>query len=112
MLNREIAAWIACVMLATSSNGVSAHQSGHGNHESILKSPIADVRNNFWFDYLTDVREAEHELEKDLARASDEEDRRDAMEEFQSEIADANKDYRKEMQERGYRVGRVTVGRF
>ena len=89
---------------------ISAHQSGYGSHEKILTQPIANVENNYWFDYLTDIREAEHELKKDLARATDEEDRREAHEEYRAEIADANKDYRKEMRERGYRVGRVTVG--
>ncbi len=87
-----------------------ADPSNSGAHPEILTHPIADVQNNYWFDYLSDIREAEHELKKDLARATDEEDRRDAMEEYRNEIADANKDYRKEMREKGYRVGRVTVG--
>ncbi|MEP2103696.1 MAG: hypothetical protein ABJP02_16315 [Parasphingorhabdus sp.] len=90
--------------------GAAAHSSHRGAHEKILTHPIADVQNNYWFDYVSDIREAEHELKKDLARATDDEDRADAMEEYRNEIADANKDYKKEMREKGYRVGRVTVG--
>ncbi|QJB70387.1 hypothetical protein [Parasphingorhabdus halotolerans] len=97
-------------LIAVPVSEASAHRSKHGNHEPILTQPIANVENNYWFDYLSDIREAEHELTKDLRRATDEEDRRDAYEEYRNEIADANKDYRKEMRERGYRVGRVTVG--
>ncbi len=77
-----------------------AHEANDFDHEPILQRPIADVKNNYWYDYLSDIREADHELRKDLARATDAEDR-----------ADARKDYAKEMRERGYRVGRVTVGK-
>lgn len=87
-----------------------AHPADGKGHAPILTRPISDVPDNYWYDYLTDIREAEHELEKDLRRATDEEDRRDAFEEYRAEIADANKDYKKEMRERGYLVGRVTVG--
>ena len=52
---------------------------------------------------------AKRELRNDLEGASDEEDRRDAWEEYRQEIADAKADYRKEMRERGYSVGRVIV---
>lgn len=88
----------------------SAHPSRNIDHQRILAHPIGDVKNNYWYDYLSDVREAEHELNKDLRRATDEEDRRDALTEYRTEIADANKDYKQEMREKGYRVGRVTVG--
>lgn len=71
--------------------------------------PTDGAPDNYWYDHLSDIREAEHGLEKDLHRATDEEDRRDAVEEYRTEIADANKDYKKKMRERGYRVGRVTV---
>lgn len=97
-------------MIILPAASLSAHSSHRGTHEQILTQPIAGVENNYWFDYVTDIREAEHELKKDLARATDDEDRRDAMEEYRNEIADANKDYKKEMKEKGYNVGRVTVG--
>ncbi len=87
-----------------------AHPSHDVDHEPIRTQPIGNVRNNFWFDYISDVQEAEHELRKDLRRATDDEDRNDARSEYRAEIADANKDYVKEMRERGYRVGRVTIG--
>ena len=55
-----------------------AHSANDFHHPAILKQPIAGVKNNFWYDYLSDIREAEHELRKDLARATDAEDRADA----------------------------------
>lgn len=90
--------------------GVAAHPPDYRAQAEILTRPIADVENDYWFDYLTDISEAEHELSKDLARATDNEDREDAVEEYHTEIADANRDYKKEMVEKGYNVGRVTVG--
>ncbi|MEH6756004.1 MAG: hypothetical protein V7676_00670 [Parasphingorhabdus sp.] len=98
-------------MMILPAVGAAAHPSHGGAQQEILRQPIGNVENNYWFDYLTDIQEAEHELKKDLARATDDEDRRDAKEEYRNEIADANKDYKKEMKEKGYNVGRVTVGR-
>lgn len=102
---------ISAVLMATPIASVAAHPGNDVKHEPILTRPIADIKNNYWYDYLADIREAEHELRKDLARATDAEDRADARAEYRAEIADANKDYTKEMRERGYRVRRVTVGR-
>ncbi|MEP2735880.1 MAG: hypothetical protein ABJP34_06240 [Erythrobacter sp.] len=70
------------------------------------RAPIApnNDHNKWWLDYRTDISEAERELASDLRRATDQEDRRDAYEEYHNEIRDARKDYRKEMVERGYRV--------
>lgn len=76
----------------------------------IRSEPIAGVYNKPWYAYLADVREAEQELGSDLRHASDAEDQRDAWEEYHNELVDADKDYVKEMRERGYRAGRVTVG--
>ena len=66
-------------------------------------SPNNDT-NKWWIDYKTDISEARRELRSDLRRATDAEDRRDAYDEYHNEIADAKKDYAKEMRERGYRV--------
>lgn len=68
--------------------------------------PIApnNDSNKWWLNYKTDISEAKRELASDLRRATDEEDRRDAHEEYRREILDARYDYRKEMRERGYRV--------
>ncbi len=60
--------------------------------------------NKWWLDYRTDISEAKRELASDLRRATDEEDRRDAYEEYRQELRDARHDYRKEMAERGYHV--------
>lgn len=84
---------------------------GPGSHARIMKAPYAGVRNNYWYDYQSDVLEAENELRKDLRRAKTAQDRREAWAEYNGEIKDARKDYAKEMVERGYiRRGRVTVG--
>lgn len=76
----------------------------------IRSEPIAGLYNKPWYAYLADVREAEQELGSDLRQATDAEDQRDAWEEYHHELVDADKDYVKEMRERGYRAGRVTVG--
>ncbi|MEM9501046.1 MAG: hypothetical protein AAF941_04295 [Pseudomonadota bacterium] len=70
------------------------------------RAPIApnNDTNSWWLDFKTDISEAKRELRSDLRRATDEEDRRDAYAEYRREIADARYDYRKEMNERGYRV--------
>lgn len=76
----------------------------------VRETPIAGLFNAPWFNYLADLSEAEKELGNDLEGASDDEDRRDAWEEYRTELIDADKDYVQEMRERGYRAGRVTVG--
>ena len=80
---------------------LSAHD-GPEAHNDILTSPIAGKRNNYWFDYKSDIEEAESELESDLRRAKTAQDERKARSEFRRELADARKDYTKEMRERGY----------
>lgn len=76
----------------------------------IRTSPIAGVVNKSWYNYRADILEAEKELTSDLRHASDREDRWDAWDEWQNEVADADKDYVKEMRKKGYRSGRVTIG--
>ena len=76
----------------------------------IRTSPIAGVVNQQWYNYKADVLEAEKELRSDLRHATDREDRWDAWDEWSTEVADADKDYTKEMRKKGYRTGRVTVG--
>ena len=80
------------------------------NGIEIRKEPVAGLYNAPWFNYLTDIYEAKKELGNDLEGASDDEDRRDAWEEYRGELIDADKDYVQEMRERGFRAGRVTVG--
>jgi len=81
----------------------------HGEEERIITSPIAGIENSLWFDYRINVTEAHKELSSDLRRASDFEDERDAWEEYGDELAGERKHYVKEMAERGYRQGRVTI---
>ncbi|PZQ21684.1 MAG: hypothetical protein DI569_11100 [Sphingopyxis macrogoltabida] len=76
----------------------------------IRTAPIAGIRNQYWYNYRTDILEAEKELTSDLRRASDREDRWDAWDEWANEVVDADRDYVKEMRKKGYRTGRVTVG--
>lgn len=75
----------------------------------VLTRPIAGVTNDYWFDYETDIAEARQEFSKDMAHATDTEDRRDAWEEYRAEMADARRDYAREMREKGYRVGDVRL---
>jgi hypothetical protein len=83
---------------------------GPEHHADIMTQPIAGVRNNFWYDYKSDVEEAESELASDLRRADTAQDRREAWAEYKQELRDARKDYRKEMIERGYvKRGEVTL---
>jgi hypothetical protein len=83
---------------------------GPEHHADIMTQPIAGVRNNFWYDYKSDVEEAESELTSDLRRADTAQDRREAWAEYKQELRDARKDYRKEMVERGYvKRGEVTL---
>jgi hypothetical protein len=101
------------VVLATGwAIRANAHPGPHA-HSKILTSPMAGVRNNYWYDYRSDVEEAENELRKDLRRAKTAQDKREAWAEYERELVDARKDYRKEMVERGYILrprGEVIVG--
>lgn len=79
-------------------------------HASVIRSePVQGVYNQSWYNYVADINEADKELTSDLKRATDREDRADAWEEYEVELADADKDYVKEMRQRGYKVARVTV---
>ena len=84
-------------------------QSARAEEELILKTPIAGIENNLWFDYRIDITEAQKELRSDLNRASDLEDMRDAWEEYGDELRKERIHYIEEMAERGYRYGTVTV---
>jgi len=75
----------------------------------VRAEPVQGVLNQSWYNYVADINEAEKELTSDLKRATDREDRADAWEEYEVELADADKDYVKEMRKRGYKVARVTM---
>ncbi len=89
------------MMLIATPSAVSAHP-GSQSHASMLQAPIAGERNNYWYDYRSDLEEAEIELRKDLKRAKTAQDRREAHNEYDRELIDARKDYTQEMRERGY----------
>jgi hypothetical protein len=97
------------LMIGATATSLSAHP-GSGSHAPVLDAPIAGERNNYWYDYRSDLEEAEIELRKDLRRAKTAQDRREAYNEYDRELIDARKDYRQEMRERGYlRRGNVEV---
>ena len=101
---------ILVLSLAAMAVPAAAH-AGNEEHPAIRSEPIAGVYNRFWYNYLSDVLEADKELKSDLRRATDEEDKRDAWKEYENELIDADKDYVEEMRDRNYRVGRVTIGK-
>jgi len=76
----------------------------------IIRSPIAGIQNSHWFDYRTNVNETKKELASDLRRASDTEDKRDAWDEYGSELRHERGNYVKAMAKKGYRAPRVYVG--
>lgn len=75
----------------------------------IFAEPIGGLRNRLWFDYRTNVGEAQKELASDLRHSHDTEDLRDAWEEYRGELRHERKHYVEKMAERGYRIGSVTV---
>jgi hypothetical protein len=106
------AAGLAIVVAAGFAIKANAHP-GPERHIHVLQAPLAGIRNNYWYDYRSDVEEAENELRKDLRRAKSEQDRREAFAEYNQELRDARKDYTKEMVEKGYITrsrGEVIVG--
>ena len=102
---------IGAVLVVVSTYPALAHP-GSATHVHIMKKPFAGVYNNYWYDYRSDVEEAENELRKDLRRAKTAQDRREAWAEYNQELRDARKDYAKEMRERGFAIprGDVIVG--
>jgi hypothetical protein len=105
-------AGLAIIFAAGWAIKASAHP-GTEQHVHILTAPLAGIRNNYWYDYRSDVEEAENELRKDLRRADTAQDRREAWAEYNRELRDARKDYTKEMVEKGYIArprGEVVVG--
>ena len=76
----------------------------------IIRSPIGGIQNSRWFDYRTNVNETRKELASDLRHSSDIEDRRDAWEEYGTELRHERRTYVKAMAKKGYRAPRVYVG--
>jgi len=106
---RNISLVLGLALAAAITSPVLAH-ANKDSHAVVRSEPISGGYNKFWYNYLADVLEADKELKSDLRRATDAEDQRDALAEYEHELVDADKDYVKEMRERHYVVGRVTVG--
>jgi hypothetical protein len=97
------------IMVSGTAATLSAHP-GPQSHAHKLDAPIAGLHNNYWYDYRSDLEEAEIELRKDLRRAKTAQDRREAYNEYNRELIDARRDYAQEMREKGYlRRGNVEV---
>jgi hypothetical protein len=112
LIRTALAGALPVVMLALPAAAMAGHvrPAGDGHAAPVVRSePVQNIYNQPWYNYVADIQEAEKELTSDLKRASDREDRADAWEEYDVELADADKDYVKEMRERGYRVGRVSI---
>lgn len=102
-----VAGAIPLAMMAMTAAATPPRDSGQA--PVIRTEPVQGVYNQSWYNYVADINEAEKELTSDLKRATDREDRADALEEYDVELADADKDYVKEMRKRGYKVARVSV---
>lgn len=76
----------------------------------IIRSPIAGIENSNWFDYRANVGETKKELSSDLRQAGDTEDRREAWDEYGSELRHERSNYVKAMAKKGYRAPEVYVG--
>ena len=103
---------LAALLAAGWAIKANAHP-GSEQHVHVLTAPLAGIRNNYWYDYRSDIEEADNELRKDLRRAKTKQDKREAWAEYNQELRDARKDYTKEMVERGYILrprGEVIVG--
>lgn len=82
----------------------------HREEARILRSPIGGIQNSRWFDYRTNVNETRKELASDLRHASDTEDKRDAWDEYGSELRHERITYVEHMAKKGYRTPEVYVG--
>ncbi|MCE7795114.1 hypothetical protein LWE61_00935 [Sphingobium sufflavum] len=107
---------IALLCIASAGSAVATVQMldeerlARSEESRIIAAPIAGITNHFWYDYRTNVGEAQKELSSDLRHATDTEDRRDAWEEYRHELVHERGHYVKEMAERGHRYGLAIVG--
>ena len=110
MLKIALAANVA-IAGATAHAAIIVHeeQMARLEEQQIIQAPIAGIKNHFWFDYRSNIGEAQKELASDLRGVSDSEDLRDAKDEYRSELSGERRHYIKEMREWGYRYGTVTV---
>ena len=107
----RITALIASLAIIGATASPALAHNGTEHHVEVREEPIAGQYNKFWYNYLADLLEADKELKSDLRRATDEEDTRDAWEEYRNELVDADSDYVEEMRDRNFRAARVSVGK-
>lgn len=104
---------IATLGTAAATAGAPAmlyeEQLAHQQEAMIIQSPIAGIKNHYWFDYQINVIEAKKELSSDLGRATDTEDVRDAWDEYAHELGHERNTYVKKMAKKGYLYGTVTI---
>jgi hypothetical protein len=100
---------LSALGLAAAANAAILYEEQMAREEEkrILTAPIAGIMNSRWFDYRSDVLEAQKELHSDLRRVSDLEDRRDAWEEYAHELKHERLEYVEYMARKGYRQGYV-----
>ena len=106
---------LAIALTATAASAVvtpTLYEEARARQEErlVIAQPIAGVENHLWFDYRINVEEARKELSSDLRHSTDTEDLRDAWDEYRVELSHERRHYIKEMGQRGYRYGIVTVG--
>jgi hypothetical protein len=108
-----IRAAIAALVMVPAGAAIAAqpmlYEESIARHEEklIIASPIGGVENSKWFDYRSNVGEAQKELASDLRRSTDLEDTRDAWSEYAHELKDGRHDYIKAMARKGYRIPEI-----
>jgi len=100
---------VSATAAVTSQSGLYEETLARQEERLIIQTPIAGIKNHFWFDYRSNVGEAQKELSSDLRRVSDTEDLRDAWDEYRHELSHERHHYVKEMAQRGYRQGIVEI---
>ncbi len=99
---------LALPVAATAVQPMMYEQKVARHEESlVIQNPIGGVQNSKWYDYRINVNESRKELASDLRHASDIEDRRDAWEEYGTELHQERGKYVKYMSKHGYRVPQV-----
>ena len=105
----KISMILGLALAGAATTPAMAHTDG-ASHVVVRTEPVAGVYNKYWYNYRINVLEADKELKSDLRRATDQEDTRDAWEEYEHELVDADQKYVKKMRKLNYQVGRVTIG--
>lgn len=113
-MNKTMIAALAAAAIPTTALAIPVmyeQQVARQEEARIIRSPIAGIHNSKWFNYRANVTESRKELYSDLRHATDIEDKRDAYEEYGSELRHERVSYINAMAKRGHRAGpEVYVG--